>query len=111
MVKLDKEPAVVVREPGPVGHLAPQNDQLMSERRILGLKPAFRLEWRGQDGQNKANQRNHCPNLADSIIRQTRIGFSVHTPCCAPLRMPGGSWANTSSPARVTQHNPLGDLW
>jgi hypothetical protein len=59
----------VVREPGPVGHLAPQNDQLMSECRILGLKPAFRLEWRGEDSQNKANQCNHCPNPADSIIR------------------------------------------
>jgi len=23
----------------------------MSERRVLGFKPALRLEWRGQDGQ------------------------------------------------------------
>jgi hypothetical protein len=29
----------------------PQNDQLMSERRVLGFKPALRLEWRDQDGQ------------------------------------------------------------
>jgi len=28
-----------------------QNDQLMSERRVLGFKPAPRLEWRDQDGQ------------------------------------------------------------
>jgi hypothetical protein len=48
---------------------APQNDQLMSERSILSLKPALRPEWRGQHGQNKANQRDHLANLADSIIR------------------------------------------
>jgi hypothetical protein len=41
----------------------------MSERSILSLKPALRLEWRGQHGQNKANQRDHLANLADSIIR------------------------------------------
>jgi len=37
--------------------------QLMSERRILCLKPALRLELRGQDGQNKVDQRYHCANL------------------------------------------------
>jgi hypothetical protein len=68
-IQLEEEPAIVVREPGPVGPLAPQNDQLMSERSILSLKPALRLEWRGQHGQNKANQCDHLANLADSIIR------------------------------------------
>lgn len=53
-IKLDKEPAVVVREPGPAVHFTPQDDQLMSERRILCLKPALRLEWRGQGGENEA---------------------------------------------------------
>ena len=66
-IQLDKEPAIVVREPGPAGHLAPQNDQLMSERSILSLKPALRLEWRGQDGQDKAEQCKHCAlTLGDS---------------------------------------------
>jgi hypothetical protein len=32
---LDKEPAIVVCEPDPALHLTPQNDQLMSERRVL----------------------------------------------------------------------------
>src|SRR5882757_11126575 len=68
-IKLNEEPAIVVLKLGPAPHLAPQDDQLMSEDRILRLKPALRLEWRGQDGQNKANQHNHCANLADSIIR------------------------------------------
>ncbi len=44
-IQLDKEPVIVVREPDPAVHLTPQNDQLMSERRVLGLKPALRLKW------------------------------------------------------------------
>jgi hypothetical protein len=47
----DKEQAIAVREPNAAVHLTPQNDQLMSERRVLSLKPALRLEWRDQDGQ------------------------------------------------------------
>ena len=43
-IQLDKEPAVVVCEPGPALHLTPQNDQLMSERYVLGFKPALRFE-------------------------------------------------------------------
>jgi hypothetical protein len=35
-------------------HLTPQNDQLMSERRILCLKSALRLERRDQNGQDEA---------------------------------------------------------
>jgi len=50
-IQLDKEPAVFVRQAGPALHLTPQYDQLMSENRILCLKPHLRLEWRGQDGK------------------------------------------------------------
>ena len=32
-------------------HLTPQDDQLMSERCILCLKPALRLEWRGHESK------------------------------------------------------------
>jgi hypothetical protein len=40
----------------------------MSERRILSLKPALRLEWRGQDGQDEAEQPEHYPlTLGDSV--------------------------------------------
>ena len=39
----------------------------MSKYRILSLKPAFRLERRGQRGQNEADQRYHCANLANSV--------------------------------------------
>jgi hypothetical protein len=58
-IQLDKEPAVIVREPNAAGYLAPQNNQLMSERRILGFKPALRLERRGQDGHYETQQRDH----------------------------------------------------
>jgi hypothetical protein len=44
---LDKEPAIVVRQPDPALNLTPQYDQLTSERGVLGFKPALRLEWRG----------------------------------------------------------------
>jgi len=61
------EAAIVVRKVGPASHLPLQNDQLMSKYRILSLKPALRLEWRGEHGQNEADQRYHCANLADSV--------------------------------------------
>ena len=53
-IQLDKESAIVLREPRPAAHLTPQNDQLMPERHVLCLKPALRLEWRRQDGQDEA---------------------------------------------------------
>ena len=78
-IYLDEEPAVVVGKLGSTPRLAPQNDQLMSEHRILRLKPALRLERRGQHGQNKPNQRDYRASLADSVTRKIRIGFSAHT--------------------------------
>jgi hypothetical protein len=66
-IHLNEEPAIVVRKMGSASHLPLQNDQLMSKYRILSLKPALRLEWRGQHGQNEADQRYHCANLADSV--------------------------------------------
>jgi type IV secretory pathway VirD2 relaxase len=67
-IQLDKKPAVVVRQPDSALHLTPQNDQLMSENRILCLKSALRLEWRGQDGQDEAEQSEHGPlTLGDSF--------------------------------------------
>jgi hypothetical protein len=67
-VILDKEPAVVAREPNAAVHLTPQNDQLMSENRILCLKSALRLERRSQNGQDEAEQSEHDPQtLGDSF--------------------------------------------
>jgi len=58
----------------------------MPENRILRLKPALRLEWRGKDGQNKPNQRDHSASLGDSITSSTRIRFSVHTGAARTMR-------------------------
>jgi len=45
-IQPDKEPTIAVREPDSPLHLTPQDDRLMSERRILCFKPALRREWR-----------------------------------------------------------------
>jgi hypothetical protein len=38
-IQLDKEPAIMVREPNATTRPAPQNIQLMSKHRVLGFKP------------------------------------------------------------------------
>ena len=63
----------------PTLHLTSQNDQLMSEHRILRLKSALRLEWRCQNGKDEKQQPDHPTSLRDSIASSTKIGFSVHT--------------------------------
>ena len=78
-IQLDKEPAVVVREPDATRQPTPQDNQLMSKHRVLSFKPQLRLEWRGQDGQNETEQPDHSASLGDSITSSTRIRFSVHT--------------------------------
>jgi hypothetical protein len=65
-VQLDKEPAIIVREPDAV--FTPQNHQLMSKCCIFCFEPAPRLEWRGRDGQEEAEQWEHYPlTLGDSV--------------------------------------------
>jgi len=69
-IQLDKEPAITVGEPNPAVHLTPQNDQLMPKCRVLCFKPPLRLEWRGQDGQDEAEQCKHYAlTLGDSFSR------------------------------------------
>jgi hypothetical protein len=50
---------IAIREPDATAHLPPQYDQLMSERSVLCLKSALRLEWRSEQGQAEAEQRDH----------------------------------------------------
>jgi hypothetical protein len=78
-IQLDKEPAIIVRQPDVTMELAPQNIQLMSKHRVLGLKPQLRLEWRGQDSQGETEQPDHSASLGDSIAPSIRIRFSAHT--------------------------------
>jgi hypothetical protein len=68
-IHLDEEPSILVRQPDATLQPTPQDNQLMSKHRILRLKPALRLERRGQHGQNEPNQRDHRANLADSVNR------------------------------------------
>jgi hypothetical protein len=77
-IQLDKEPAIVVREPDATMQ-PPQDNQLMSKHRVLSFKPQLRLEGRGQDGQSETEQPDHSASLGDSITSSTRIRFSVHT--------------------------------
>jgi hypothetical protein len=72
----DEEPAVVICEPSPAFQLTAQDDQLMSEHRILRLKPALRLEWRCQHGQKKPNQRE--PTLKKSFGAEYCRGLRGH---------------------------------
>ena len=78
-IHLDEEPAVVVGRLSSTPHPAPQDDQLMSEHRILRLKPALRLERRGHHGQNKKDKKRSSRQLSRFFAQQARIGFSVHT--------------------------------
>jgi hypothetical protein len=67
-IQLDEERAIVIRQSDPATHLTSQYDQLMSEHRVLGLKPALRPEWRGQNGEDEADQSEHRPQtLGDSF--------------------------------------------
>jgi hypothetical protein len=65
----------MVRQPDPTMQPAPDDNQLMSKHRVLSFKAEFRLEWRGQDGQKKPNQRDHRTNLADSSLNKPGYGF------------------------------------
>ena len=53
-IQLDQEQAIAVRELDATTHLPLQHSQLMPERGVLCLKSAFRLERRGEQGQEEA---------------------------------------------------------
>ena len=58
-IQQDQEQAIPICELDATPHPALQHNQLMTERRVLGLKSALRLEWRGEQGQEEAEQRDH----------------------------------------------------
>ena len=58
-IQLDQEQAISVRELDTTAHPPLQHNQLMTERRVLGLKSALRLERRGEQGQEEAEQGDH----------------------------------------------------
>src|SRR5258706_10931174 len=58
-IQHDQEQAIPIRELDATTHPPLQHNQLMSECRILCLKSALRLEQRGEQGQEEAEQRHH----------------------------------------------------
>src|SRR5260370_4782002 len=104
-IQLDQEPAIAVCEFDAPAQLAPQNDQLMSERGIFGLKPDLRLEWRGQGGHDETQKPDHSASLGDSVTSSTRIGVSAHTrgsPCQSVSPDTGSvQWFGVTSPQSI----------
>ena len=56
-IQLDQEQAISVRELDTTAHPPLQHNQLMTERRVLGLKSAPRLERRGEQSFRKRQNR------------------------------------------------------
>src|SRR5213083_970951 len=55
-IQQDQEQAITICEPDATPHPALQHNQLMTERRVLGLKSALRLERRDGQGQEEAEE-------------------------------------------------------
>ena len=67
IVKLHQKQPIDVREMNPATKLTPQHHHLVPKRDVFGLKPAFRLEWQDQNG-DEAEQHQHCAlTLGDSV--------------------------------------------
>jgi hypothetical protein len=58
-IQLDQEQAIAICELDATAHHPLRHNQLMTERSVLCLKSALRLEWRDQEGQEEAEQRDH----------------------------------------------------
>ena len=58
-IQQDQEQAIPICELGATPHPALQHNQLMTERRVPGLKSALRLERRDGQGQKEAEERDH----------------------------------------------------
>jgi hypothetical protein len=58
-IQLDQEQAIPICELGATAHPPLQYDQLMTERSVLCLKSALRLEGRDEQGQEETEQRDH----------------------------------------------------
>ena len=78
-IQLDQEQPIPIRELDTTAHLPLQHDQLMSERGVLCLKSALRLERRGEQGQEEAEQRDHRADVRQfsHLINTDRV-FGTH---------------------------------
>ena len=78
-IQLDKGPAITVREPNATTRPAPQNNQLTSQRRILGFKSQLDLNGEAKTARAKQNNPIIAPAWAIPTRLHTRMRFSVHT--------------------------------
>jgi len=81
----------------------PQDNQLMSQHRVLGFKPQLRLEWRGQDGKNETELPDHSASLGDST-------FSGHSLRSGFLTSAAGNGASIFKMMDVSRHKSVDTL-
>src|SRR5260370_40934102 len=70
-IELDKEPAIMVREPDATMQPAPQDNQLMAKHLVLSLEPHLRLERRGHVGQDETEKSDHSASLGSFMTSVT----------------------------------------
>jgi hypothetical protein len=58
-IQVDQEQAIPICELEATAHHPLQHNQLMTERSVLCLKSALRLEGRDEHGQEETEQRDH----------------------------------------------------
>src|SRR5436309_8971815 len=73
-IQLDQEQAIPICELDATPYPALQHNQLMTQRRVLGLKSALRLERRDGQGQEEARRARSSPlTLGDSVTQSIRM--------------------------------------
>src|SRR5262245_41105022 len=79
-VQLDEEQAIGIREMNATSYLTPQHGHLTPERGVLRCKPALRPKGRGEQRQQKTDEREHGSlTVGDPPTKSTRMELSVHT--------------------------------
>src|SRR5881392_2925787 len=76
-IQLDQEQAIAVGELDATAHPPLQHNHLMSERRVLCLKSALRLERRGEQGEEEAEQRDYRVRRFGPVINKDEV-FGTH---------------------------------
>jgi hypothetical protein len=89
-IELDEEQAIAIGQLYPPVHLAPEHDQLLSERGILGFKSALGPEECGEQVEEQQNQRDHH-RKRDAILSSIQYGRGFrYTPGLGTIRDQGG---------------------
>src|SRR5437899_4299983 len=76
-IQQDQEQAIPICELDATSHPALQNNQLMTERRVLGLKSALRLERRDGQGQEEEEERDR----KSTRLNSSHLGISYAVFC------------------------------